>query len=266
MKYDFHIHSGFSGDSDTPMEDMIRKGISLGLKTMCMTEHYDEDFPAGFGDFSLDTEAYYGEFCRLKAKYAGDIELLFGVELGMQVHLGSVYEEYVSRRPFDYCIASQHLSDRIDPYYPLYWEKYSPQEGICRYFSETLECLKNMKDYDALGHLDYIVRYSGPGKDSFHYAAYADHIDPILQHIIEEGKCLEVNTAGLKYGLGHPNPREDILKRYREMGGEDIIIGSDGHRPEHLAYGFDLITDLLKDLGFRYHCIFRERKAVHIPL
>ena len=31
---DFHLHSSFSGDSDTPMEDMILKGISLGLDTM----------------------------------------------------------------------------------------------------------------------------------------------------------------------------------------------------------------------------------------
>ena len=27
----------------------------------------------------------------------------------------------------------------------------------------------------------------------------------------------ELNTAGFKYGLGHPNPTEDVLKRYHEL-------------------------------------------------
>ena len=42
---DFHLHTDFSSDSDTPMEDMILSGISKGLKTMCFTEHMDYDYP-----------------------------------------------------------------------------------------------------------------------------------------------------------------------------------------------------------------------------
>ena len=45
------------------------------------------------------------------------------------------------------------------------------------------------------------------------------------------GKGIELNTAGLKYGLGHPHPTEDALGRYRELGGEILTIGSDGHKP-----------------------------------
>ena len=39
MKSDFHMHSSFSGDSDTPMKDMIERAIALGLETICFTEH-----------------------------------------------------------------------------------------------------------------------------------------------------------------------------------------------------------------------------------
>ena len=38
---DYHLHSSFSGDSDAPMEEMIRRGIALGLTQMCFTEHMD---------------------------------------------------------------------------------------------------------------------------------------------------------------------------------------------------------------------------------
>ena len=42
---DCHLHSSFSGDSETPMEDMVLQGISKGLSVMCFTEHHDLNFP-----------------------------------------------------------------------------------------------------------------------------------------------------------------------------------------------------------------------------
>lgn len=45
IKADCHLHSSFSGDAQAPMPEMIDKGISLGLETMCFTEHNDFDYP-----------------------------------------------------------------------------------------------------------------------------------------------------------------------------------------------------------------------------
>lgn len=260
MKADFHIHSDFSGDSDTPMVEMIERGILLGLDTLCFTEHFDQDFPPEYGTFTLDICSYYERLSALKATYASSIEILFGVELGMQKHLGPYYESYVKCFPFDFVIASQHLADGMDPYFPAYWEGKDVHEGIEGYFSELLDNLKKMKDFDALGHLDYIVRYVPEEKRDYSYDAYADYIDPILKYVIERGVCLEVNSAGLKYGLKHPNPTEEVLKRYLELGGENITIGSDAHSPEHLAYDFDDLNQRLAKLGFRYYCTFKGRK------
>ena len=44
IRADYHLHTSFSGDSVTPMEDMILKGIELGLTSMCFTEHMDMDY------------------------------------------------------------------------------------------------------------------------------------------------------------------------------------------------------------------------------
>ena len=83
---------------------------------------------------------------------------------------------------------------------------------------------------------------------------------------IQKGKGIELNTAGFKYGLGHPNPTESILKRYRELGGEIITIGADAHAPEHVAYDFDKVPAILKAAGFRYYTVFELRKPKFIPL
>ena len=38
-------------------------------------------------------------------------------------------------------------------------------------------------------------------EQDYNYKKYADIIDEILRTLIEKGKGLELNTAGLKYGL-----------------------------------------------------------------
>ena len=43
-------------------------------------------------------------------------------------------------------------------------------------------------------------------------------------------------------------------------------LGADAHRPEHIAYAFDQIGELLKDCGFTECQVFRGRKAEAYPL
>ena len=40
---DFHMHSSYSGDSDTPMEQMAAQAVKAGLTQICFTEHMDYD-------------------------------------------------------------------------------------------------------------------------------------------------------------------------------------------------------------------------------
>ena len=89
---DTHLHSFFSSDSEASMEEMVLGGITRGLRTLCFTEHYDHDFPVTEDglDFQLDFDAYYSMFLKMKEKYASQIELLHGIELGVQKQSGQI--------------------------------------------------------------------------------------------------------------------------------------------------------------------------------
>lgn len=82
------------------MPEMIDKGISLGLETMCFTEHNDFDYPnteEGPGSiFLLNTDSYLYDILRCRAKYEGKMRVLFGVELGLQPHLADQDEDFTS--------------------------------------------------------------------------------------------------------------------------------------------------------------------------
>jgi len=266
---DFHTHSYFSGDCDTPTETMITKAISLGMTHLCFTEHLDFYYPVREGeslDFNLATDQYRKEFLALKEKYDKKIHLLWGVELGLQKHIFSDLHDYTQTHPFDFVIASSHLCNGGDPYYPDFFEERSEEDVYHEYFCSILENVKNFSDYDVYGHLDYIVRY-GPNKDArYSYEKYRDIFDVILKTIIENGKGIELNTGGVKYGLKDLHPATSILKRYKELGGEIITIGSDAHTPENLLGHFPRAGLVLKECGFQYYTIFIERKPTFIHL
>lgn len=275
---DMHTHSIFSGDSDTPMEEQIQKALQLGLKHYCFTDHEDLYYPEIQDDkgnyvniFSLDIPVYLNKIKELKTEYKDKIELLAGIELGLCEKALPEYEEMLEKNNFDFVIGSIHLIDGMDPYYPEFWLYHDHKEAVKRYFTTMLDMITGFTGFDTLGHLDYIFRYikdeaGNPGEGSYSYREYANLIDPILNRVIELDKCLEVNTAGYKYGLGVPNPQPEVLKRYRKLGGTKITIGSDGHKPEHLAYDFSKCEALLKELGFDSYYIFRNRQPVKIAL
>mgnify|MGYP000259149774 FL=1 len=270
--YDYHVHSDFSSDSKAPMEQMIEQGIKSGLKKICFTDHMDYDYPpVGEYTFVFDPDAYIKKLDELKSHYGKQIEILTGIELGLQPHLKERMTALLERYPFDFVIGSSHVVDSMDPYYPEYWENRSVKDGIYRYYESIIENCKVFQGFDVYGHIDYIIRYipgnlKNPVKMDYSYSEYADILDEVLKTIISFGKGIEVNTSGLKYGHAYPHPKPEILKRYRELGGELITIGSDAHKSEHLCYDFSLIPDLLKSIGFKYYATFVQRKPVYEKL
>lgn len=262
---DYHLHSSFSGDSDTPMEEMVLAGIRKGLTQMCFTEHQDFDYPVSEetpeGFFDLNPDSYLYEFLKCREKYADKITLCFGVELGLQPRLSRKNAAFSKAHEYDFIIASSHLCNGKDPYYPAFYEGRPQEEAYREYFESILENLKVFGNFDVYGHLDYVVRY-GPQKDNgYSYEQYRDILDKILIKLIQDGKGLELNTGGLLHGLREANPCTAILRRYKELGGEIITTGSDAHTPEHIASGFDRAAEMLTDCGFRYYCTFERRTA-----
>lgn len=266
MNSDYHIHTAFSGDSDTDPRNQIEKAIALGMDRICITDHQDFDFPPGEFVFVFDTGRYFRELSALRDEYSGKIDLYIGIELGLQPHLSELLDWYVRTWPFDFVIGSTHLSRKLDPYEPEFWTNISERDAITRYFIDERDCLVGSSCYDVAGHIDFVLRKCSSPASERAWPRYADLIDEILKYLVEKGKGLECNTSGIRSGQGFPNPHPDILKRYRELGGEIVTIGSDAHVPEDVGCHFNLAHDLLTDCGFRYYAVYEGRKPRFIKL
>ncbi len=261
---DCHLHSSHSGDSSTPMEEMILRGIAQGLTTMCFTEHNDFEYPDA-PDFSgkiflLNTDSYLYDLIKYKEKYADQIRILFGVELGLQPEVMRQNAVYAKSYDFDFIIGSSHVCHGSDPYYSSpFFDNRSADEAYREYFESILENIKKFDNFDVYGHLDYVVRYSAEMDRNYSYHKFSDILDAILELLIDKGKGIEINTGGLKKGMRDLHPCTDIIKRYHELGGEIITVGSDSHDTAHIADYFDRAYEALKACGFRYYTIFEKR-------
>ncbi|NJA30862.1 phosphoesterase, partial [Clostridioides difficile] len=98
------------------------------------------------------------------------------------------------------------------------------------------------------------------------YNDFKDVIDEVLKSIINNGSGIELNTSGYRYGLNAIHPNEDILKRYKELGGFIVTVGSDSHRVEDICKDFDVSYDMLKYLDFKYVSLFKERETYFVNI
>ncbi|MBQ7264093.1 MAG: PHP domain-containing protein, partial [Synergistaceae bacterium] len=76
---DFHVHTTFCDGRDSA-EDVVRAAISLGMSCLGFSGHAHTPFDEGWCMSIEGTEAYRREVSRLRAAYAGQIEILCGVE------------------------------------------------------------------------------------------------------------------------------------------------------------------------------------------
>lgn len=272
IQADMHMHTWFSTDSEACPCDMADEAVRKGLKTICFTDHFDKDDLEWGEEGIFDVDAYFVEMQKLQEEYAGKLNIRIGIELGLRTYLKDYYEELTKKYPFDFVIGSVHnvpykkdAEGNIlytDPAAEKLFTDRTDKEAYRLMMETTLENVRTSDCFQTLGHLDYVVRYGKSREKEYSYTDYADIIDEILKLLIEKEKGLEVNLAGLKYGLPFAHPHPDVLKRYRELGGEIITIGADAHKPEHIAYDFAKAEEILKSCGFKYYTEFFEQKPV----
>ena len=210
---DFHLHSFFSADSDTPMEDQVRAAIKAGLSSICFTEHFDPDWPYANtpkedlgAPFSVNMKAYLAELSRMRELYGDQIRIFSGIEVGLAEGFEEETLSFVNdHRELDFLIGSVHSCHHGDPYYPDFFAGASVAERVWDYFAHTLAMVQRYDFFQSLGHLDYVLRYAiqqedpellsflnrkGQSYGSYCFAANRDVIEEILRILIARGTAL----------------------------------------------------------------------------
>lgn len=248
------------------MENMIRAAVRKGLQEIACTDHVDYDFPCQDVEFMVDYDQYLVTFNHLKTLYRRNINLVLGVEIGCQPHTATQANQLVKSQPFDFVICSTHAVDRQNCSSGEYFSGKDQQSAYQGYLEGVLANVSCFQNYDVCGHLDFIVRYGDYKHKSLVFAKHQDVIEAILQKIITTGHGIEINTAGYRYGLNQTHPSLEIIKRYRELGGEIITMGSDAHQAHHVGANLETAREILLAAGFKHYTVFRARKPYFVEI
>lgn len=263
--FDCHMHTTFSTDGEMSADQACESAIELGLEGIAVTDHLDYDFP-GEETFLIDFDKYFEALDAVRDKFSGRLKVLAGVEAGIQPHVLEDTLQTINSYPFDYVLASVHIIDRLNPYIGEYYREKSKKEAYARYLEEIYFMVSNLQSFDMVGHFEYIIRYAGYDERSLRYADHSDLFDMIFRKLIECGRGFELNTGTFAGGRTDAVFDVDILRRYRQLGGELICLGSDAHRTARIAARFEYFSQVLRDAGFKYTVHFEKRKPVFYRL
>jgi len=260
MRVDYHIHSSFSLDSETPAREIVEAAIEKQLCEICLTEHKDIDPYYKWTDYYRD-EPFQREVKNLQRQFGKSIKIKKGVEMDFQAEMVEEFENFLQRFDFDFVISSVHALEH-EFIGSDFFESRDPDKSHRDYLEEVLS-LSRLKSFDVIGHLDYIKRHSWKFLN-FEPLRYEKIFREIFSNLIKNKKGLEINTSGFKHVHGQPYPSFELVKIFREMGGEIVTIGSDAHRAQDVGKDIEKGVEVLKKAGFDGFYVFEKRKPLKI--
>lgn len=256
--FDFHLHTRVSFDGKGTGKEMVAAAAKAGMKAICFTDHLDYDPLGRDPDLAFDTAAYNAEYDDL---FHPEVKIYRGMEFGLMPDNLDVFEKDLQRRHFDFVIGSAHFIENLDIWYPDFWEGKTSYQAFLITLETTLECVKVHTAYDVLGHLTYAAKQPhNPGHKPVLYEDFREVIDETLKILVQNGKGMEINTSGMDK-CGRFLPDETIMRRFKELGGEIVTVGSDAHDGSRVGQYCNEACQMAKDI-FGYVCTFEDRKPV----
>ncbi|MGN1111687.1 MAG: histidinol-phosphatase HisJ family protein [Acutalibacteraceae bacterium] len=270
---DSHTHSSNSFDAENSVCEMLDRANQIGLDYLTITDHFESAFyfdpDEEFGDLKKLLPQSVKDIRQAQECNTGKTELLCGIELGEPLHDIKATDEVLRLTDYDFVLCSMHnLRDMGD----FFWLDYKSDEIpllLKKYFRELCECVQ-WGSFDSLAHITYPMRYiCDRSKISVDFDDYKKEIDEVLSLLAEKDKALEFNTCrNPKLSPETIGNCRDIpyLKRFKELGGKYITLGSDAHKIQDLGKGIDGAIDILKELGFSEFTVFKHRTPKLIPI
>jgi histidinol-phosphatase (PHP family) len=260
---DYHMHSYLCRHGEGEIFEYVESAIEKGLNEIGFAEHMPVpglDDPTG--RMLIDEwDIYLRDITDAQSKYP-EIKIRLGVEAEYFPKYMQHVENFISDYPFDFVIGSVHFVDDWDFSNPAHWnrlDEFGAEYLHTRYY-ELITAAAKTGLYDIIGHLDLPKRLAPVA-----LSEVTDKIDVALEAIQENNLVLDVNTAGLRKGPKEIYPSREILTRAFALQ-IPLIMGSDAHKPNEIAAGFDVTTDLLREIGFDRLCAFEKRQRKIIEL
>ncbi|MGZ6270632.1 MAG: histidinol-phosphatase HisJ family protein [Candidatus Limnocylindrales bacterium] len=260
LPLDAHLHSDLSPDADVPIDAYAALARAQGVAELAITDHLDfaPDGPAfAFADYERRVRVVHEAAERWDSRPA----IRFGVEITYdRRHEGDI-RDHLAGHPYDYVIGSVHLARShplASPATARAWCRGRTLREATAWYWDEVEGAIESGLFDTIGHLDVIKRWTTPYLGPLDAVEHADIYERLLGRLVESGAALEVNSSGLRTASGGPFPHPGelypppgVVARFRDLGGQRVVAGSDAHRLHSFAAGLPKAYAAIEEAGFR---------------
>ncbi len=271
--FDQHLHSHYSTDCEEPPEVMVQAAIDAGLAGLTFTDHFDTQ-PIEWPHCRYRYDALRAEILPLRRKYGGRIVIGHGIEVCYQPERMDYILEFLAGHEFDLVVLSVHWFQGRALHFREHWNRLDARTGTEMYLRAVLDAARfagtQVRDgrrmFDVLGHIDLVKRYTQRYFHTYDVRPFAGLIDEILRACLASDIIPEVNMSGVRQEVGECFPAADTVRRYRELGGRCMSIGSDAHTAAHVGAGLPEATRILRQNGIDSLAVFRDRRLEPVPI
>lgn len=267
MLFDMHTHSQNSHDSICPVKDTALAAIKNNISAFAVTDHCDIEFYTE-SDIPTCIKNSIKETEEASILFKDKVKILKGIEIGEGIWNKKYTDEIINSCKYDVIIGSVHAArykQYLNPYSIIDFSKMDIKEienYLSLYFEDVLSTVKEVP-CDIMAHLTCPLRYiTGKYNIKIDMTKYKNKIFEILKYIINNSIAMEINTSSVSTTHRCFMPDEWIIKKFKDMGGYLVTLGSDSHIAQNVGKDFDKAILLLKNYGFENYYYYENRKSI----
>ncbi|HOV69533.1 MAG TPA: histidinol-phosphatase HisJ family protein, partial [Clostridia bacterium] len=183
---DFHIHSAFSLDADSSMDEYCEAAVALGIGEIAFTDHLDINYPHPEFETVLDLNLYKAAIERVRKKYP-NIEIRLGIEAGYKEDAVEATAKVIEILKPDFVINSVHVVNGCDPFFIEYFNNKTRKQAYDDYMKVLQDSLDVPYPYSVIGHIGYVAKRSPYPYPAIQLVDYKPILDNLLYRIIYTG-------------------------------------------------------------------------------
>ena len=278
---DWHTHSSFCRHATGNLEQYVIAAINKKLNVIGLSAHFPYEILKGienipYQEYSMPTDeldSYVFNAISLREKYKNQIAVKIAFELDFVEKQVEKHHKYLQKYSdqIDYIIGSIHnlntsfgLFAFDDFRFLNYYDRFEDTDEIFMNYYKTMQAMISSEQFHftTIGHFDLPKKFNILPNNK---ELIMEEEFKALQLAKKRDIVIEINTSGLRRPIKEQYPSEEIIKKMYNLG-IDVVLGSDAHHPNEIAYEFKSSIRLLKKIGYKRLAHFTKMAKTYVKI